>query len=211
MKKKALVLILILINLFFIDVTLAFPKEIVVVRHGDRLKQKESGPTLTPKGIIRSMALAFYYLDKFGQPDFIFATNPSSMDSKKGTSIRELQTVAPLANMMAEKFPDQGFPIMHPYLDFEYEKLAKDVLNNANYNDKKILICWNHTQIPNLAKALGVSEPIKKWDRNDFDSVYVLKYNNEGKLTEFNILSNQYDVLTNPSWKDLYDKIKRAS
>jgi hypothetical protein len=185
----------------------AFPNKIMIVRHGDKLMQTDPGPTLSPKGQSRAMALALYYLPKFGEPDFIFAADPVQAIGKN-SSIRELQTIAPLANLMAAKHPDTGFPIMHPYGSSDYKKLANDFLHNKLYDGKNIIVCWNHTSIPQLANALGVKTALPKWSSTDYDTVYVLTFNSDG-LKQFSELHNQYPVSFDGSWQQINDGITK--
>lgn len=197
-------ILLTFLGILFVNSAFAFPKQIVIIRHGDKLVQPESGAALSPKGMIRSIAFAFYYLNKFGEPDYIFAVDPKS---GKGSSIRELQTVAPLANMLAAKHPDNGFPILYPDQSSEYSKLADELLNNKNFDGKRILICWNHRFIPQLTAQLGVKRFLKSWPADDYDTVYLIKYDEKGRVNQFIILKRQYPVVFSGSWNELYKKI----
>lgn len=193
---------LIFIFLFALaNVVMAMPKEVIIIRHADKLDQPRPGPTLSAKGQVRAVKFAFYYLEKFGEPDFVIAVNPYSFIGKN-SSIRELQTVAPLINLLSSKHPETGFPILHPYESADFKNLAKFVLKDKMFNGKVVLICWNHTKIPQLAERLGVRQAITKWGSADYDSVYVIKYADD-KVSEFTILNNQYPVKFNGNWNDL--------
>lgn len=196
MKKWLLIFLLMLTN-----VAIATPKAIIIIRHGDKLDQPQPGPALSAKGQVRAVKFAFYYLEKFGEPDFVFAPNPNSFVGKN-SSIRELQTVAPLINMLSRKHPETGFPILHPYENADFKKLASYVLKDKMFNDKTILICWSHKKIPQLAEKLGIKQSLPQWQAADYDSVYVIKYDNE-QVSEFTILNNQYPVNFNGNWKGL--------
>lgn len=182
----------------------AVPSEIILVRHGDKLLQKKPGPTLSAKGEIRAIALAFYILDKFGEPDVLIASN---VDSSSGdeSSLRELETISPLANMLQARHPEKTIPIVHPYAD--NRAMAHLILKDKHFNGKHLIICWDHVKIPALAAKLGVKQKLSAWPHNDFDSVYIIKYGKEGKVTSFEILNNQYPVNFNGSWQELYKKI----
>jgi hypothetical protein len=196
------VLGMVLFNLVFVSFVYAAPREVIIIRHGDKLQQTETGPALSAKGEIRSIKFAFYFLNKFGVPDYMIAADPVDTQGKN-SSIRPIQTLAPLANMLEEKYPEVDVPILHPYESSDYAKLAKYILDNKQFNGKLILICWSHGKIPDLAAKLGVNDPIPDWDKNDYDSVYVLNFDGSGKVKEFNILSNQYPVDFSGSWRDL--------
>lgn len=184
----------------------AAPREIIIIRHADKLDMTESGPALSAQGLMRSIKFAFYFLDKFGEPDYIIAADDQKSDGKE-IAIRSIQTVAPLANMMQERVPNQDYPIIHPYPSDSYEELADFLLDGAKFNNKLVLICWSHQRIAKLAAALGVTQNIPEWPRLDYDTVYVLKYDRAGKLTEFVELKNQFSVRLKGSWPELRDKI----
>lgn len=178
------------------------PNEIIIIRHADKLIQPNPGPCLSAKGLERSIAFAFYYLKKFKKPDYIIATDPVNKDIYN-SSIRQLQTVAPLANILASLNPKQGFPILHPYASKDYAKLAFDLLNHKKYDGKEILICWSHTKIAKLLQKLGLKTNIPKWDNSDFDTILILKYNKKGKLQQFNVVKHQYKIPSTVSWDEL--------
>jgi len=179
----------------------ASPREIILIRHAAKLMQSDPGDTLSAKGQIRAINFAFYFINKFGSPDFIFASDPK--DSK---SIRQIQTVSPLANILTEK-NNREVSILHPYESSEYEKLADEILKDAKFDNRIILICWDHEHLPAFAKKLGVKIDLPDWPSDDFESVYILEYNSNNKLINFSILHQQYPVNVDMSWEDLYKKI----
>jgi hypothetical protein len=189
----------------------ATPSKIYIIRHADKLAQNP-GPALSPKGEIRAIAFAIRFYQEFPHPDFIFATDPVSNKNdglyKKGLSIRELQTVGPLANLITIKNHDD-FPILHPYRNKEYDKLAHDLLTEPEFNKKIILICWDHKLIPEIAKSLGVPDKdIVKWQKKDFDSIYYIDFN--GKKPSGKLLLHRYSLdkkTDSASWQDIYDKL----
>jgi hypothetical protein len=83
-----------------------------------------------------------------------------------------------------------------------------DLLHNKNYDGRKIVVCWNHTSIPQLANALGVKPVLPKWPSEDFDSVFVLTFNDSG-LNHFTELHNQYPVSFDGSWQNIENAIKK--
>jgi hypothetical protein len=195
-------------SIIFVGCVFAAPKEIVIIRHADKLDQAETGPVLSAKGHIRAMKFAFYFLDKFGNPDYIFAANPVE-EIGRNSSIRPIETIAPLANMLQEKFPQLDVPILHSYENNDYSKLAKYILSEKKYNGKLILICWSHGKIPSLATKLGVTQTMPEWQSDDYDSVYILKYDVNGHVKDFSIMSQQYPVEFNGTWKDLFALVQK--
>jgi hypothetical protein len=207
--NMARILVFFLGIMVFVQVT-ATPKEVVIVRHVDKWNFKHYGPTVDPTGYARAVNLAFYFLNKFGYPDYIVATNPSNQ-YKYSESIRELQTVAPLVNILAiNDINKGGFSILHPYRPPQYALLAKELLKNSKFNDKLVLICWDHFTIPALATKLGVKEKIPTWPKRDFDTVYILKYANNGRLAHFEVLNHQYPTKNIKNWTVVQKALAKA-
>ena len=204
MYKKILLLSLFLLS----SVVGASPREIIIVRHGDKLvgptkSHDYTGRYLSAKGQVRAEKLAVYYMAHFPKPDFIFATKPAdSKAAHESTSYRPLQTVMPLANLLTAQ--GGGDVIIHtPYYEKDYGKLASHLLMDKKYDQQFILICWQHERINLMAQALGVTESLPKWQGKDYDQVYILKYDAKGKLRSFQILKNQYPVNGDPAWEQL--------
>lgn len=191
--------------LFFATWVFATPREIIIVRHAEGWPQTEAGPFLSPKGQVRAMRFVSYYLKHFQKPDYIFTTNPVNPvhDASGGVSLREIQTMAPLANQLAYR-NSNGYSIQRPYFDKEYDKLADLLLHDKTYDNKIILICWHHGHINDLSQALGVPlYDLKTWESDVYDRVYVLKYNEWNALTSFKILEHQYPVKKDYTWREL--------
>ena len=117
-------------------------------------------------------------------------------------SLRELQTVSPLANHIT-KMTKKDFPIYHPYAAEQYDQVASELLNNPEYQGKTILLCWDHYNIPHVVKALRVTQKFTPTAENVFDTVYVMHYTQDGTVKKFTVLENQYPVDDPGSWADL--------
>ena len=144
------------------------PKEVLIIRHGEKpgdpaVDNQADGPDLSTKGYERAAALAIYIPATFHQPDFLFATQPSRHSN------RPVETITPLAQALK-------MTINSNHADDDYQKVADDILQNSKYAGKEVLICWHHGQIPNLAKALGVSNPVDPWPGTVFDRVWRIDY-----------------------------------
>ncbi len=185
-----------IINLFIFPIIAndSVPKTIIIIRHADKLDIENCGPALSPKGNARSMAFALYYINtlnaKYGYsfPDYIFATNPYKSDSKYYSikSFRHLMTVSPLATWMYffREAETSEYMIDIPFNNDEYEQLAEYIYNKSHLNNKTILICWSHTEIPELVDELtkgfkvscdGFTMPFK-WSGDDYSSIIILEY-----------------------------------
>ena len=183
-----------LLTFLFSAAIFSAPREIVIIRHGDKLPKHMKGQFLSPKGQLRAEKFSHYYLTHFPKPDAVFATRPALNNSKESHSFRPIQTVAPLVNALC-KILGRDFLLQWQYYNDQYPALAHDVLTNKNYNNKQILICWHHGRINRLSKALGVKQSLPKWKSDNFDQVYVIDYDDKGAMKKFQLLKNQYPVV----------------
>ncbi|WP_237729244.1 hypothetical protein [Schlesneria paludicola] len=55
------------------------------------------------------------------------------------------------------------------------EKDSKGAASDVLKKKGTVLMVWNHSEIPNLAKALGVEQELN-WKENDFDSILVISF-----------------------------------
>ncbi len=154
------------------------PITILVMRHAEKSPDLND-PHLTTAGAERSKSLAKYIPTQFGKPDFIFATSNSNHSS------RPFETVLPLSQTV-------GVPIDQTYADQDYGALALTILQSEKYQNKLVLICWHHGNIPSLLNALGAlqgtySDP---WPNTTFNMII--------KLTIGNNKATQVVTMTEP-------------
>ncbi|HEY7636266.1 MAG TPA: hypothetical protein VH763_12005 [Gemmatimonadales bacterium] len=155
------------------------PAQIILLRHADEPDDPHN-PHLSPAGVERAEGLvAFITTDsamtRFGLPVAIFATRTT----KHGNGQRTQETVAPLARRLQ-------LPVLTPFLSEDFAALAKRILLDPGYAGKTVLICWNHEEIPQLAKALGVRPQPPKWKGSVYDLVYRITYHDgRAVLTTF--------------------------
>ena len=155
------------------------PKIVMIIRHAEKPEVTATGdkdPNLSKRGYERAEALAKVIPDHFPKPDFLIATKRS-----KGSD-RPAETITPLSKALNE-------PIVATEKDADFDVVAKEVLTSEKFDGKVVLIAWHHGKIPELAKALGVTDAPAKWDPNTFDRVWQITYEN-GKA----------------AWKDLPEK-----
>ena len=205
--KKSIFCFLFFVTAFVVG--LATPREVVIVRHADKWKSTHTGPNIDPTGYSRAVNLAFYFLGKFGKPDYIFVPAPvNNSPFSYERSMRPIQTVSPLANILSKEAHDPGgYDLSYPFKSTAYMKLAQLLLTSPNYKNALILICCDHYNVPALAKALGVNQKLPVWPARDFDTVYVLKFSRDGKLASFQLLNNQYPTKPIKSWKEVQKKL----
>jgi hypothetical protein len=171
----------------------------MIVRHGEKLgdssEDKDGGPNLSTRGSARAAALPQLFVPagqpygcawsagqgqsfsgqyvlaqtagtapRFSTPDFLFATQASK------NSNRPVETITPLSAALNLTYDDK-------HADSDYARVASDILTNSKYVGKVVLVCWHHGNIPNLAAALGVTNP-PAWPGSVFDRVWVISYSN---------------------------------
>jgi hypothetical protein len=159
------------------------PAQIILIRHADE-PADPNDPHLSPAGVKRAERLPSFILNdptmsRFGPPVAVFATRTT----KHGNGQRTQETITPLAHALR-------LPVQAPFLAKDFGPLARRILGDPAYAGKTVLVCWNHTQIPLLARALGVKPQPPKWKDRVYDQVYVISYNDH-KVT---LAVSRYDA-----------------
>lgn len=148
----------------------ATPSKVLIVRHGNKVR---GGFCLSLQGLERASAFVHYFseLSTFQDPPIthIFA----AYRARPKPYIRCKQTCKPLADYLK-------VPFNTSYAPDKITELAKEVLTNPEYNNRSVLLCWDHYHIPALIVALGGENP-GIWDNNIFDQVYILSYSGNCK------------------------------
>ena len=159
-----------------------WPAQVILIRHADK-PADPANPHLSRAGVKRAERLVSFIttdpvMTRFGLPAAVFATQATKRDNGQRTQ----ETVAPLARALKLR-------VQTPYLGKDYAKLARRILANSTYAGRTVLICWNHTEIPQMAAALGVTPEPPKWKGSVFDQVYVISYQ-DGKAV---LTTSRYD------------------
>jgi len=150
---------------------LAQPAEVIIIRHAEKPPQ---GNELSQQGRERAAALVPYFLETpdvldFKKPVAIYAQAP-----KKESSVRSIQTVEPLANVLKLTINDS-------YTRDDFAKMVREIMNNEDYEGHTVLICWEHKVIPEIAKAFGVDDAPTKWPGAAFDRTWSIKFRPDKK------------------------------
>ena len=143
------------------------PAQVIVIRHGEKPAE---GNDLDSRGFARADALVDFFehnpaVTKFGPPAAIYAMKPSGSNG----SVRPIHTVAPLAK-------DLGLVIDADYLKDQLPQLVANILGNASYDGKTVLICWEHNAIPTLVEDFGWTSAPRSWSGKVFDRAWVLTF-----------------------------------
>ncbi len=137
-------------------------QRIVIIRHGEK---PDNGDNLSCKGFNRALALPDVLYNKFKTPAKIFV--PSIDNKKSASQLRMIETITPFAVKYNLNI-DSKFDVD------DVNDLAAALMKTNGY----ALVVWEHKKIDNLLKALGVKDGGKKWDDNDFDSIWIIDFKN---------------------------------
>lgn len=167
-----------LLFFFLMESALAFPAQIILIRHAEKPEFKSEN--LSEKGFQRAAELPRIFeiypqLAIEGKPDYIFSTKYVPGESSK----RTYQTIEPLAR-------DLNLTIDNSYLTEDYKNIALQLLKNPKYQNRSVFISWTHSYIVQLAQALG-SAPKKKWKSSVFDRLWVIRFDHDGKAHSFDL------------------------
>jgi hypothetical protein len=169
----------------------------MLIRHGEKLgdssSDKDGGPNLSIRGSARAAALPQLFAPsktpygcalslgkkqafngeyvsvaiqgtapRFSTPAFLFATQASK------SSNRPVETITPLSAALNLTYDDK-------HADSDYAKVASDILTDSKYAGAVVLVCWHHSNLPNLATKLGIASP-PPWHGTVFDRVWAISY-----------------------------------
>ena len=109
---------------------------------------------------------------QFGPPAAIYAARPKHKDSSQ----RSIQTVTPLAQQLHQK-------VLTPCLTSDVDDLAELILEQPEYDNKMVLICWEHKMMSPLTAAFGVSPPLPKYPGDRFDLIYMIQFTDQAPPT----------------------------
>ncbi len=146
----------------------AAPAQVVVIRHAE--KPDPEGNELSPQGWKRAYALPRFFevnavVNQFGKAVAIYSASPN----KDGGSIRSIQTVTPLADLLK-------VTINTSFHKDDLDELVQEIMNTSAYDGKMVLICWEHKIIPTMIEKFGYGLAPKKWAGESFDRAWVLNF-----------------------------------
>lgn len=149
----------------------------VFFRHGE--KPDNASGQLTCKGLNRALKLPAVLLSRYGTPDALYASAPK--EDKTGSSLRPLSTLIPLAIQVSQ-------PVILRYHADQPNKLVADLLSEKAV--PLTFISWEHKNLVTAARRLvektgGDAGLVPDWPSTDFDSIYVVKIDDNQHFTSF--------------------------
>jgi len=151
---------------------------IVFLRHGE--KPDNNSGQLTCKGLNRALQLPSVLLSQYGKPDAIYAAAPK--ENKTGSSLRPLTTITPTAIRLSQAINLQ-------YHAEQTDGLVDDLLKNQR-SDHLTFVSWEHKNLVVAAQQLvkktgGDPAVVPKWPGSDFDSLYIIKLDDQQRFKSF--------------------------
>jgi hypothetical protein len=138
----------------------SFAQTVVIIRHGEKPLK---GENLNCQGLNRSLKLPAVLYSKFGIPGGIYIP---SLDNNISTGhARMFQTVIPLA-------AKYNLKINSKYTEMDTAALAREIKRQKGF----VLVVWEHSMIPSIVRALGVQGFHKNWGDNDYDSIWIIHF-----------------------------------
>jgi hypothetical protein len=136
--------------------------KIVFIRHAEKPLK---GDNLTCEGLNRSLKLPAVITAKFGIPAFIFVPGLGLGEATKHA--RMFQTIVPLA-------AKYNLTINSSRTEKDSLGMAADIKSRSGV----VLVAWEHGGIAPIARALGVKESGLKWPDDDYDSIWIVTFDN---------------------------------
>lgn len=175
---------------------------LVMMRHGE--KPEGGYGQLDCKGFNRSLALAKVLPQRFGKPDQIYAPSTSSQASDPAGTfnyIRPLATIEPTAI-------SQGLPVNTNFETAAIDGLQQQLIDPLHHG-KLVFIAWEHkllqvmaTNIMNQYGGKNGGSQVPKWDKNDFDGLFILTvdYSHTPPKAKFRREQQGLDQVSSTCW-----------
>lgn len=144
--------------------TISGPARILLMRHAEKTGDPED-LQLSAAGKARAEKLAAYIPATFGKPDFIFAA------ARSKRSLRSIETMQPLVAAT-------GVPFNSSIADNDYKDLVDRLRGDPVYDGKFVIICWHHSDLSKIARALGAAEGTfpDPWDEAVFNLILDISF-----------------------------------
>jgi phosphohistidine phosphatase SixA len=148
---------------------------ILIIRHAE---EPSKGDGLSSRGTARAQGYVEYFKNftidsKPVKFNYLFAASDSS------NSRRPRLTLEPIAQAL-------GISIDSQFKSKDFLKLAQKI--ESLPQGSNVLICWHHSDIPNLIGALGADAekliPNGKWPGKQYGWLIQLRYNEKGNLLD---------------------------
>ena len=157
----------------------AIPRQVILLRHADKLASGDGDYNLSPEGFLSAITLGRLIPACFGAPTHIrtFFFNPET-----SKNARSYQSAVPLGVASGVNITVAQSSLEDSFQD------GQDILSQSVFADGNVVLFWEHRRMPDLARGLGWPSmpPIGAMD---FDQIFVLRYAKQSPLPQVEILS----------------------
>jgi len=174
------------------------PAKLIILRHGEKPKGRNSSLQLSRLGKARAQALKDFLgeggakslLGKHG-PDAFYAITPHTVETAMPSA--ESWNMPVTVYGTSAKASDRDTA-----LDVRTQEAARDVMTSKA---KTIVMVWEHHHIasttldPNvtLRRLLNLEKVApEEWPDDDFDSVWIARFSKHGKVKDFEIVPQHF-------------------
>jgi hypothetical protein len=142
---------------------------VVLLRHAEK-PADEWALHLSDRGRERAQALVGFFqtnatVSPAGPPEALIATRPT----RRGHGQRPAETLEPLARALR-------LSIRRDWDAEDVKALATRMLDDPAWDGKRVVICWVHSLLPELARALGVKPKPAAWKEDVYDKVWLVQW-----------------------------------
>lgn len=159
----------------------ALPAHVIIIRHAEKntskghSDKKNVNEELSLKGKERAAALPIFLL---GAPELTALNSPAaiyaSIPPKPAISQSAIETVRPLAEILKISVRDK-------FESNDYKRMVEEIKNDSLLSGKTVLICWENTYIPEIARAFGAFQTPATWSPSTYDRAWVITFQPSGK------------------------------
>jgi len=159
----------------------ALPRQVILLRHGDKAASGDGNFNLSPNGLLRAINLARLIPACFGAPTHI---RTFFLDPVTSKNARSYQSAVPLAIATGVNISIAQASLENSFQD------GRDILSSPAYAKGNVVLFWEHQRMPELARGLGLSSfpPIGPME---FDQLFVIRYGLSGELPRLENLRQQ--------------------
>lgn len=154
----------------------AMPARVFIIRHAEKPTE---GNSLSLKGRERAAAYVPYFMEtpeltSHGTATAIYACASSAQDPSQ----RAIETVQGLADKL-KITPNTK------YTRDNFKDMVEEIKSDASLKNKTVLICWDHVNIPDIARALGGLQAPARWSQDTYDRIWKLSFSTSGGRPTF--------------------------
>ena len=154
------------------------------MRHGEEDKAS-SGPHLSKVGFARSQEIPQLVKRLIG--GLPIAALYAQGDRKEGSSLKSQETLQPLATLTQ-------LTINKNFNKWESREMVQDLKRRRDeLKGKAVVIAWGSDELSDIVRLLGFTGSSKNfnWVKKSNDRVFVLQYDQMGRLIRFSNLAQQ--------------------